>query len=130
GQHESHRAQAAGIEAVDERRRAALGHAVSLENAQPHGVEPLGDVPVERCGAGNEESDPAAKSLSYPAQHEAIRERVTQGQPGTRSSTVAPDRRELPSHVLGPMEEPLPERRFTAYGGGDAGVGFFEDARG
>ena len=61
---------------VDEGAGGGLGQAVALEDQDAGGVEPLGDVVVERGRAGDEEADPAAEAVADLAEDQLVEEPV------------------------------------------------------
>ena len=78
GQRATDGADAVLVGVVDRRARGVLGHAVALEDHDAGGVEPLGDLPVEGGGAGDEEAHASTEALAHLAEHQLVEEAVLQ----------------------------------------------------
>ena len=80
GERPSHGAESVGVRAVQRRGRRRFGQTVAFEHDDAHGVEPLGDVAVQRGRARDEEAQPAAEPLADRRQHQPVGELVLHGQ--------------------------------------------------
>ena len=115
---------------VDERARRGLGQAVALEDHDAGGAEPLGDVAVERRGAGDEEADAAAEAVADLGEDQLVEEAVLHLEADRHRLALALAALDLEADLEGLLEDLLLRAALGGLHGDDAAVGLLEDARG
>ncbi|CAB4732085.1 unannotated protein [freshwater metagenome] len=114
---------------VDRRTGGVLGHAVALEDQDARGVEPLGDLAVERGGARDEEPHATAEALTDLAEDELVEDAVLHLEGERHRLAVALERVDRETHLEGLVEDLLLRTALGLLHRDDAPVGLLEDAR-
>ena len=118
------------VRVVDRAAGGVLGHAVALEDHDAGGVEPLGDLPVERGGAGDEEPHASTEPLAHLAEHQLVEEAVLDLQRQRDGLALALELLDLEADLERLVEDLLLGAALGGLHGLDPAVGLLEDARG
>ena len=122
------RAELVVVRAVDAGSCGGLGEPVALEDQDSRGVEPLGDVTVERGGTRDEEAHPAAETLADLGEDEPVVEAVLERQRDRDVRTVTAQLVDLEPDREGPVEDLLLDAPVGLGHRDDPAMGLLEDA--
>ncbi len=121
--------EAIGLRTVDTGRCRGFGETVTLEHDDADGIEPLRDLPIQRCRRRDEEAQPTAEPLPDGGEHQPVGDLVAQRIQPRRFLACLFRLRYPQPDIHRPVEDPLLQPALLGHHALDPRAGFLEDAR-